>query len=67
MLAAYTINAARMLGREAEVGSLEPGKAADIVVLDRRLDKASSSDDIRATKVTYTFTDGTMQIGPSGS
>ena len=34
---AYTMNAARMLGREKEVGSLEAGKDADFIVLDRRL------------------------------
>ncbi|HEV7714820.1 MAG TPA: amidohydrolase [Steroidobacteraceae bacterium] len=66
MLPAYTINAARMIGREAEVGSLETGKAADIVVLDRHLDDSSTTADIRATRVVYTFTNGVMRIGPSG-
>ncbi len=32
VLAAVTINAARALAIEDEVGSLEPGKAADIVI-----------------------------------
>lgn len=64
MLAAYTINAARMLQREAEVGSLEPGKAADLIVLDRHLDDTSAFADVRATKVVYTFAGGTMVIGP---
>jgi len=66
MLAAYTINAAHMLGREAEVGSLETGKSADIVVLDRHLDDASPVADVRATKVLYTFAGGTKLIGPHG-
>jgi predicted amidohydrolase YtcJ len=34
VLDAYTINGARLLGREAEIGSLEAGKSADFVVLD---------------------------------
>ncbi|MGH8263622.1 MAG: amidohydrolase [Steroidobacteraceae bacterium] len=66
MLAAYTINAARQLQREAEVGSLEAGKAADIVVLDRHFDDSSSVADVRGTKVVYTFQNGAMQIGPAG-
>ncbi len=64
MLTAYTINAARMLKRESEVGSLEVGKAGDVVVLDRHLDDASSVEDVRSTKVAYTFTDGVMRFGP---
>ena len=60
---AYTINAARMLGREAEVGSLAVGKAADLIVLDRHLDDASSSTEVLATKVRYTFMDGVMRVG----
>ena len=43
MFAAYTINAARMLGRDAEIGSLQPGKAADIVVLDRTLERRAAA------------------------
>jgi imidazolonepropionase len=33
-IAAATINAAHAVGMAEEVGSLEPGKAADLVVLD---------------------------------
>ena len=63
LFAAYTINAARMLGREAEVGSLSVGKAADLIVLDRHLDDASPSAQVLATKVRYTFMGGTMLVG----
>ena len=55
LLHAYTINAARLLGREAEIGSLTVGKAADVILLDRHLSAESSADDVRATKVTKTF------------
>ena len=55
LLHAYTINAARLLGREAEIGSLTVGKAADMILLDRHLSAESSADDVRATKVTKTF------------
>src|SRR6185295_2757526 len=63
MLVAYTVNAARMMGREQEIGSLEPQKAADFIVLDRPLDDSSSAADILATKVVYVFTDGEQRIG----
>jgi predicted amidohydrolase YtcJ len=55
LLHAYTINAARLLGREAEIGSLAPGKAADLIVLDRRLTPESTSEAVRGTKVTQAF------------
>ena len=34
VLSIATINAARMAGREHELGSVEPGKLADLVILD---------------------------------
>lgn len=37
MLDAYTVNGAKALGLEDEVGSLEPGKVADLVVVSRDL------------------------------
>ena len=37
MIDAYTINAAWLMHHEDQVGSIEVGKRADIVVLDRNL------------------------------
>jgi predicted amidohydrolase YtcJ len=55
LLHAYTINAARLLGRQAETGSIAVGKAADVIVLDRQLSAQSTPDEVRATKVTRAF------------
>lgn len=63
MFAAYTINAARMLGRDAEIGSLQPGKAADVVVLDRTLNDSSSTEQIRGARVRTLFVNGTVLVG----
>ena len=61
VLDAYTINGARMLGREAEIGSLEVGKSADFVLLDRdivALGESGKGDDIAGTKVIETWFEG---------
>jgi predicted amidohydrolase YtcJ len=63
MFAAYTINAARMLGRDAEIGSLQAGKAADVVVLDRTLNDRSSTEQIRGARVRTLFVNGTVLVG----
>lgn len=58
VLAAYTINGARFLGRDAEIGSLEPGKSADFVILDRdilALADRGDADDIVNTRVLETW------------
>ena len=55
MLAAYTINAARLLDRDKEIGSLAVGKAADFVILDRRLTAETTADVVRQLKPAQTF------------
>jgi predicted amidohydrolase YtcJ len=54
---AYTINAAFALKQEKTTGSLEPGKRADLIILDRDL-FALNPYDIHDTAVVATYLDG---------
>jgi predicted amidohydrolase YtcJ len=61
VLDAYTINGARMLGRDKEIGSLEVGKSADFALLDRdilQLADSGKADDINGTHVLETWFQG---------
>ncbi len=60
-LRAHTINAARTLGREVDLGSLEVGKRADFAVLDADLFEVAT-DSIRQIAVTQTWVDGTCRF-----
>jgi predicted amidohydrolase YtcJ len=57
MLAAYTINGAFANHQERERGSLEVGKSADFIVLDRNLFEVPSNQ-IHTVKVLRTFFEG---------
>ncbi len=59
IIAAYTINAAYAFGQERETGSLEVGKAADLVVLDHNLFDVAP-DKIHEVKVVLTVFEGRM-------
>jgi predicted amidohydrolase YtcJ len=54
---AYTLGSAYAEFMEKEKGSLEPGKLADIVIVDRNL-LTIASEDIRKAKVVYTILNG---------
>lgn len=56
-LKALTINAAKLLGIQARVGSLEIGKDADIIITDRPIFDAKH-------QVEYVFVNGTQVVGP---
>jgi len=57
VLDAYTINAAYALKQERTTGSLEPGKLADFIVLDRDI-FAIDPFDLHDTRVLATYLDG---------
>ncbi len=58
----HTINGAEVLGLAHEKGSLEPGKLADLVVLDRD-PFAVAIDDLRRIKVESVFLGGRRVLG----
>jgi len=55
MLSAYTRNAARLIGRDAEIGTLAIGKAADLVVLGTTFTPNTTADEVRRTKPVQVF------------
>jgi predicted amidohydrolase YtcJ len=57
LIRSYTINGAYEVGAEDIIGSLEPGKRADIIVLDKNLFE-QKTDDIHNNKVLLTVMDG---------
>jgi len=65
LLRAYTIEGAAVNHRERDTGSLEVGKAADFVILDRDL-FAIPPEDISETRVLATFVDGVQVHPPDG-
>jgi predicted amidohydrolase YtcJ len=62
MLYAYTLNAARVLDAEDRIGSLAPGKQADLVLLDRDV-LTVSAEAARDTKVIWTMYGGRIVFG----
>lgn len=58
LLTAYTLNAAKVLGLQDKIGSLQVGKQADLIVIDRPIDNTSKAEDIAATQVLLTLIKG---------
>ncbi|WP_048646785.1 amidohydrolase [Nitratireductor soli] len=59
VLEIFTINPARVMGWEGTIGSLEIGKSADFIVLDRNVLECPS-DEIAETKVLETYFEGRL-------
>lgn len=57
ILQAYTLNAAKVIGRAKEIGSISAGKSADLILLDRNLEQVAS-EEIKETKVLWTMFKG---------
>jgi predicted amidohydrolase YtcJ len=57
VLEIYTVNSARALGIAEVTGSLEVGKSADLIVLDRNVFDIAA-DDLAETKVISTYFEG---------
>jgi len=58
---AYTINGARMLSRDQDTGSIEVGKSADFILLDRdilALADGGHVEDVAKTRVLATWFQG---------
>lgn len=64
MIRYYTINNAWLMRMEDEIGSLEPGKQADFIIIDRNL-LTCLPDDIKDTKVLATYLDGETLDSPA--
>ncbi|SEN51944.1 hypothetical protein SAMN04487857_12018 [Pseudomonas sp. ok272] len=63
MFYAYTLNAAKTLRLDKQIGSLAPGKQADLIILDRDVFKVSD-DELFETQVLNTFFAGKQVYAP---
>jgi predicted amidohydrolase YtcJ len=59
MLYSYTINAAKAIGLEQKIGSLQKGKQADFIVVDRDVFKTPVNE-LNQTQVLETYFDGDL-------
>lgn len=57
MLYAYTINAARAMNQQASIGSIEPGKLADMTLVDRDV-LTVPAEEMRDTQIVWTMVGG---------
>jgi predicted amidohydrolase YtcJ len=62
MLYAYTRNAAEALDQLSEIGSLKPGKRADLTLIDRDL-LTIPAEELKSAAVMFTMFGGKMVYG----
>jgi mannose-6-phosphate isomerase-like protein (cupin superfamily) len=69
-IAAYTINGAKLFGHQERLGSIEVGKKADLIAIDRNLIEladAGRANEIGETRVVLTIFDGEVIYEATGS
>jgi predicted amidohydrolase YtcJ len=59
MLYAYTINAAKAMMNEKQIGSLLPGKYADMIMLDRDI-LTVTAEAMKETQIMWTMFEGKL-------
>ena len=62
MLYAYTRHSAEALDQLSEIGSLKPGKRADLTLVDRDV-LTIPAEELKSVKVVFTMFDGKMVYG----
>ena len=63
----HTINGASLLGVDRSRGTLERGKLADIVVLDRDITTGVDAENVRDVKVDHVYMDGRLVFSRDGA
>ena len=58
----FTSNPNRAIGQEHRLGRIEPGFAADLIVLDRDISTLSGTD-LRSANAAYVFAGGRLSKG----
>ena len=58
IIKAFTINNAKSIKKESEIGSINIGKNADLIILNKNLTKLKNHNEILEVKVTHTIING---------